>query len=98
MGYNADIRQLASDQQVMLVDMGSYEADRLESAGAEKTALLFPKDHTHTSAEGAELNAQSVVRALRATQSPLVGYLAQSVDWPEIATQASVLTPVTTKQ
>jgi lysophospholipase L1-like esterase len=97
MGYNADIRQLASDQQVLLVDMGNYEADHLEAAGPEKTALLFPKDHTHSSAEGAELNAQSVVRALRATHSPLLGYLAQGTDWPEIATPASTLTPAATK-
>ncbi len=97
MGYNAAIRQLANDQQVLLVDMGSYEADHLEAAGPEKTALLFPKDHTHTSAEGAELNAQSVVRALRATQSALLGYLAQGFEWPEIATPVLPSTPATTK-
>ena len=86
MGYDAAIRQLASDQQVLLVDMANYEADHLEAAGPEKTALLFPKDHTHSSAEGAELNAQTFVRALRVTQSPLIAYLAQGITWPEIAT------------
>ena len=35
-----------------------------------KAALLFPIDHTHTSSEGAELNAQSVVIGLEEAHSP----------------------------
>ena len=97
MGYDAAIRQLASDQQVLLVDMANYEADHLEAAGPEKTALLFPIDHTHSSAEGAELNAQTFIRALRSTQSPLLGYLAQGVPWPEIAAPTTPAAPATTK-
>ncbi len=76
MGYDAFLRQLAADQHVVLADMGKIEADRLEALGPEKTVLFFPKDHTHTSAEAAEQNADSVVRSLRAVQSPLVAYLA----------------------
>ena len=75
MGYDAELRQLAAEQHVAFVDMATVEADRLEAAGPEKTALLFPKDHTHTSAEGAELNAQSVAIALRKAHSPLAAYL-----------------------
>jgi lysophospholipase L1-like esterase len=75
MGYDALLRQLAAGQKVVLAEMGKIEADRLDAVGPEKTALLFPKDHTHTSAEGAEINAQSVVLALRAVQSPLVSYM-----------------------
>ena len=75
MGYDTDLRQLAMDQNVPLVDMASIEADRLEALGPEKTALLFPKDHTHTSAEGAQLVAQCVVSALRGAHSPLTAYL-----------------------
>ncbi|HUZ94837.1 MAG TPA: rhamnogalacturonan acetylesterase [Edaphobacter sp.] len=75
MGYDAELKQLASDEHVAYVDMATVEADRLEATGQEKTALLFPKDHTHTSAEGAELNAQSVAIALRKAHSPLVAYL-----------------------
>lgn len=75
MGYDAELRQLASDEHVAFVDMATVEADRLEATGQEKTALLFPKDHTHTSAEGAELNAQSVTIALRNAHSPLAAYL-----------------------
>lgn len=97
MGYDAAIRQLASDQQVLLVDMANYEADHLEAAGPEKTALLFPLDHTHSSVEGAELNAQIFVRALRATQSPLIGYLAQGIQWPEIAAPTTPAAPASIK-
>lgn len=75
MGYDAELKQLAAQEHVAYVDMGTVEADRLEATGQEKTALLFPKDHTHTSAEGAELNAQSVTIALRKAHSPLVAYL-----------------------
>lgn len=75
MGYDAAIKQLASEQHVLFVDMGSIAADSFEAIGQEKTALLFPKDHTHTSAEGAELNAKAVVSALQAAHSPLTAYL-----------------------
>lgn len=75
MGYDAELKQLAADEHVAYVDMATVEADRLETAGPEKTALLFPIDHTHTSAEGAELNAQSVAIALRNAHSPLTAYL-----------------------
>jgi rhamnogalacturonan acetylesterase len=74
-GYDAEIQQIAKDQVVAYVDMATVEADRLEAIGPEKTALLFPIDHTHTSAEGAERNAESVVIALRNAHSPLVAYL-----------------------
>lgn len=75
MGYDGEIRELADQEHVALIDMATIEADRLEALGPEKTALLFPIDHTHTSAEGAELNAQCVVEALRRAHSPLVAYL-----------------------
>jgi lysophospholipase L1-like esterase len=77
MGYNAAIQQLAAQEQIVYVDMATVESDHLEAAGPQKTALLFPIDHTHTSAEGAALNAQSVVSALRSAHSPLGAYLAQ---------------------
>jgi rhamnogalacturonan acetylesterase len=75
MGFDAEIRQLAADENVPFVDMANVEADRLEALGQAKTALLFPIDHTHTSAEGAEMNAQCVVEALRRSNSPLAQYL-----------------------
>jgi lysophospholipase L1-like esterase len=75
MGYDAALRQIAQDENVALIDMGAVAADRFDALGQEKTAAFFPQDHTHTSAEGAEMNAQSVVTALRAAHSPLVAFL-----------------------
>jgi lysophospholipase L1-like esterase len=75
MGFRDYEYQLAKDEQILLADMATVEADRLDALGQEKTALLFPIDHTHTSAEGAERNAESVVIALRNANSPLVAYL-----------------------
>jgi rhamnogalacturonan acetylesterase len=75
MGYDVEITQLAKDMTVLYADMATVEADRLEALGPEKTAALFPIDHTHTSAEGAERNAESVAIALRNAHSPLVPYL-----------------------
>jgi rhamnogalacturonan acetylesterase len=75
MGYRDYEYKLGADEGVPVVDMATVEADRLEALGPEKTALLFPIDHTHTSAEGAERNAESVVIALENAHSPLVSYL-----------------------
>ena len=75
MGFRDYENQLAASEQVPLVDMATVEADRLDALGPEKTALLFPIDHTHTSAEGAEANAESVAIALRNANSPLAAYL-----------------------
>jgi rhamnogalacturonan acetylesterase len=75
MGFRDYEYQLAKDEQISIVDVATVEADRLDALGPEKTALLFPIDHTHTSAEGAERNAESVAIALRNANSPLAAYL-----------------------
>jgi lysophospholipase L1-like esterase len=75
MGYRDYEYQLAASENVPVIDMATVEADRLDALGSEKTALLFPIDHTHTSAEGAERNAESVAIALRNANSPLASYL-----------------------
>lgn len=75
MGYTSFLRQLASEEHVPLIDMSDLAANRFETLGPAKTALLFPKDHTHTSPEGAELNARAVAEALRQAHSPLAAYL-----------------------
>jgi rhamnogalacturonan acetylesterase len=75
MGYSGYIRQVAAQEGVPVIDMAALEADRLQAMGPEKAATLFPKDHTHTSAEGAELNARDVAAAIRAAGVPVAGYL-----------------------
>ena len=79
MGFRDYEFQISAAQHVPIVDMATVEADRLQASGPEKTALLFPIDHTHTSAEGAELNAQSVIIALEEGNSPLVAFLKEKL-------------------
>ncbi len=76
MGYRDYDFQIAAAEQVPLVDMATVAADKFEMLGPDTTRLLFPIDHTHTSAVGAEMNAASVVTALKNAHSPLVQYLA----------------------
>src|SRR5438876_317483 len=75
MGYRDYEYQIAASENVPVIDMATVEADRLDALGPEKSALLFPIDHTHTSPEGAERNAESVVIALRNANSPLTAYI-----------------------
>jgi rhamnogalacturonan acetylesterase len=81
-GYDKMEQDMAATANIVYIDMGAVEAARLEATGPEKTALLFPIDHTHTSPEGAELNAQSVVIALEQANSPLVAYLKTKLPLP----------------
>jgi lysophospholipase L1-like esterase len=87
--FNVIMKKIAEEKHLAFIDMASVEADRLEATGQEKTALLFPIDHTHTSAQGAELNAQSVVIALEEANSPLVAFLKEKIPLPAPAPAAA---------
>jgi hypothetical protein len=80
--FNTIMKKIADQDHLAFIDMASVEADRLEATGPEKTALLFPIDHTHTSSTGADLNAQSVVIALEQARSPLVAFLKEKIPLP----------------
>lgn len=68
--------QIAKDGNIAFVDLTNIVADQYELLGADRVAALFPKDHTHTSAEGANLNAALVVSGLKALEGcPLTGML-----------------------
>lgn len=75
MGYGAAVNAVGAAERVAVADMGRVAADGFEAMGQEKTALMFPIDHTHTSAAGAEFNAHAVVVALREIKSPVAKYL-----------------------
>jgi lysophospholipase L1-like esterase len=67
---------VAASEKVAFVDLNSIIADRYDQLGAEKVAALFHGDHTHTSREGAELNARLVIEALRKIAGdPIGGYM-----------------------
>ena len=56
--------------------MNNAIADRYEKIGPEKVKALFPEDHTHTSAAGAELVASLVVSTIKGARGfALAAYL-----------------------
>jgi lysophospholipase L1-like esterase len=68
--------QIAQSEHVAFVDVTNIIADEYERLGQDKVQAFFPKDHTHTSPEGAELNAALIVSGLKSLpDSPLAGYL-----------------------
>ena len=72
MGYRDYDFQIAAAEKVPIADMATVEADYLEPLGPEKTASLFPIDHTHTSTEGADIAAGAVIESLYRIGSRLV--------------------------
>ncbi len=78
---------------VPFVDLNEIVARHYEELGEEKVKAFFPHEHTHTSAEGALLNARCVVEGIQNLQTlPLRGFLA-----PSAATTASVKTLTPTR-
>ena len=75
MGFHTYLEKIAFAEHVLLADMATVAANGFQALGPERTAAYFPIDHTHTSAAGADLNAQSVVTALRNANLPLITYL-----------------------
>jgi rhamnogalacturonan acetylesterase len=84
--------KIAQENHLAFIDMAPVEATRMESVGKEKASLWFPIDWVHTSPEGADLNAQSVVIALEIAKGPLLKYLKAPLPIPagtEAATKTS---------
>lgn len=75
MGYNGFIRQVGEQEHIPVVDIAPCEASFFESIGQQATAAYFPKDHTHTSAAGAEHVASCVASSLRDAHLPVDKYL-----------------------
>ena len=68
--------EVARAERVPYLDVTDAIADRYEALGPEKVAAYFPEDHTHTSPEGADLNAALVVACLKGlADAPLDPYL-----------------------
>lgn len=65
--------EVATSQGVVFIDLTTIVADRYEQLGEESVKELFATDHTHTSPQGAELNAASVVAGLKALKKDPLG-------------------------
>ncbi len=57
-------REVAQQEGTDFIDLTRIVADRYQELGEAKVKTFFPRDHTHTNSEGADLNAASVVAGL----------------------------------
>lgn len=64
--------QTATAARVAFFDLSAAVADKLEALGAEKTAALYPQDHTHFNAAGADLHAATAVAGLKKLLAPFL--------------------------
>jgi hypothetical protein len=73
-------------EKVAFIDLTTLPADRYEQIGEAAVKPFFPRDHTHTSDEGAELNAKLVLAGLKALhENGILGILSAAGRAVEIA-------------
>ncbi len=64
--------EVAKAAGVPFVDLTTTMADQFDAMGAAKTKELYPQDHTHFNAAGADLHAAAVVASLKGWRPNLV--------------------------
>lgn len=69
--YGKWYREVVAETGVDFIDLHNITADALDKMGQEKAKAMFNHDHTHTSLQGARLNAKSVAKGLKQIKSPL---------------------------
>ena len=73
--YGRWAREAAEAGDACFIDLNAISADVLQRMGKEKASAFFNRDHTHTSLEGARLNAKSIIEGLKHTNCTLKNYL-----------------------
>lgn len=69
-------KEVAEQEGVSFIDLNKITADKYDQWGPEKVKQYFPGDHTHPTAEGARINAASVVEGIKLNKKiPLNNYL-----------------------
>jgi hypothetical protein len=63
--YSKWAEDMAKAEGAFFINLNELVAAKYEEMGAEKVKAFFPADHTHTDREGAKLNAEIVVNALK---------------------------------
>ncbi|MEP7237012.1 MAG: rhamnogalacturonan acetylesterase [Ferruginibacter sp.] len=63
-GYGLWAQQTAESTGAFFIDLNSLTADAYDEMGPENVNPFFPNEHTHTSKEGALLNARNVRNAI----------------------------------
>lgn len=67
--------EVAKQAGAAFIDLNEIIARKYEAMGPEKVEPLFADEHTHTSWEGAEINAASVIEELKSLKpNPLAAY------------------------
>ena len=83
--YGKWAKEAAETGGALFIDLNEIVAGHYEELGQEKvkTDFFTEKDHTHTLAAGAKVNAASVVEGIKGLKDcPLAGFLAATpVDW-----------------
>ncbi|MFM2327049.1 MAG: hypothetical protein RIR31_1251 [Bacteroidota bacterium] len=64
-GYGLWAQQTAETTGAFFIDLNSLTADDYDAMGPEKVKPFFPNEHTHTSKDGAALNAVNVVKGIK---------------------------------
>ena len=68
--------EIAKAAAVPFIDLTNLMADKFDPLGEEKVKALYPQDHTHFNAEGADLHAAMVVAGLKGLRpSPVAKFL-----------------------
>jgi rhamnogalacturonan acetylesterase len=63
--YSGWAQQVAKEEGAYFIDLNQLVSVQYESLGADSVKHFFPGDHTHTDINGARLNANTVVSAIR---------------------------------
>ena len=63
--YRVWAMQIANETGAYYIDLNSNIADRYDALGEKAVNNFFPKDHTHTNKDGALLNTEVVIDAIR---------------------------------
>ena len=67
--YSGWAEQVAKEEGAQFINLNEIIAAKYEELGTDAVKAFFPADNTHTNKEGAQLNAQIVIDALK-KQSP----------------------------
>jgi lysophospholipase L1-like esterase len=70
--FNQWANQVAKGAHVQYLDVTDDVADKFEAMGEETVKGLYPRDHTHFNAEGADLHAAMIVANLKGMRPNLV--------------------------
>jgi lysophospholipase L1-like esterase len=75
-GMSSWAKQVCDQAKIAFVDHCHVTAEVYEKMGREAVAKLFVQDHTHTTTDGAVINAETFIAGLKAlTEMPLINFL-----------------------